>query len=239
MTDLVICSVSVCDRPVHSRGWCRGHYQRWAKNQSLETPIASRERTWDQDKTCSVPGCDWFGKVFAGLCSAHQRQKLLGQDFQTVRRFKNQEERFWEKVDKSGDCWVWTGCLTSTGYGQFASRLKPEWGRKAHRWAYFMANPESQLDIILDHKCRNRLCVNPDHLRPVTVAENSENMSLDSRNTSGYRGVQWSKSKKAWFARMQKNYVSYTRGPFTTAEEADEAAKKLRLTYMTHNEGDK
>lgn len=76
--------------------------------------------------------------------------------------------RFWAKVATSGDCWVWTASKTRSGYGQ----CNPEYGtRLAHRAAYIamVADPG---ELQLDHLCRNRVCVNPYHLEPVTSKVN-------------------------------------------------------------------
>ncbi len=80
-----------------------------------------------------------------------------------------QEARFWSKVDAEGDCWLWTGALQSSGYGNLS--LDKKW-YVAHRVAYaiLVGNPPSGVD--LDHLCRNRRCVNPDHLEPVTRSTN-------------------------------------------------------------------
>ena len=83
-------------------------------------------------------------------------------------------ERFWGKVNKSapGGCWEWTGGL-SFGYGQF--HLTTE-GRarnlRAHRVSYSLTGKSMSPDRVIDHICRNRACVNPDHLREIEEAEN-------------------------------------------------------------------
>lgn len=67
------------------------------------------------------------------------------------------------KVVQRGDCWVWTATLDRHGYGTFFLGRN----QRAHRAAYelFVGPIPGGLDI--DHLCRNRACVNPDHLEPV------------------------------------------------------------------------
>jgi len=86
-------------------------------------------------------------------------------------------ERFWSKVDKNGpvpayrpdlgQCWVWTAG-TSKGYGKFWDGRRSQ----AHRFSYEMHRGAIPDGLDLDHLCRVRNCVNPDHLEPVTRAEN-------------------------------------------------------------------
>lgn len=81
------------------------------------------------------------------------------------------EERFWDKVQKTPDCWVWTAA-TNYGYGVFGQKKPFKKTHKAHRFSFELANGPIPEGLVLDHLCRNRACVRPDHLEPVTLGEN-------------------------------------------------------------------
>lgn len=87
------------------------------------------------------------------------------------------EERFWSKVEKTDGCWLWTGALNGGGYGRFNV------GRRlyAHRAAYLMFVGPIPDGLQIDHLCRVRHCVNPDHLEPVTHAENVRRGEVGTR----------------------------------------------------------
>lgn len=72
----------------------------------------------------------------------------------------NDIRAFFRYVDK-GDCWEWTGYCTPDGYARFRSF-------DAHRWAYQQFVGDIPEGRELDHLCRNRRCVKPDHLEAVT-----------------------------------------------------------------------
>jgi hypothetical protein len=86
------------------------------------------------------------------------------------RPFVAPELRFWPKVEFTGFCWLWTASTNRQGHGHFFPERKT--CLTAHRWSYeFLVGPIPE-GLHLDHLCRIPSCVNPDHLEPVTVAEN-------------------------------------------------------------------
>jgi hypothetical protein len=86
--------------------------------------------------------------------------------------------RFAGQVTRTGDCWTWTGTLRDDGYGKFS-------GRQAHRVVYeHMVGPIAA-GLELDHLCRNKACVNPTHLDPVSRLENIR------RRYSTYTHCKW------------------------------------------------
>ena len=77
------------------------------------------------------------------------------------------EDRFWRYVAPDADthCWAWTGAIRPDGYGYF---WPGSGSRYAHRFAYKLLVGNIPRNLELDHLCRNRGCVNPGHLEPVS-----------------------------------------------------------------------
>jgi len=86
--------------------------------------------------------------------------------------------RFWSKVDKSGDCWLWTGTRSVGGYGRYA--VKGVKNHLAHRYAYEHTIGQIPAGLVIDHLCRNAGCVNPSHLEPVTAWTNNHRSTAPS-----------------------------------------------------------
>ncbi len=78
--------------------------------------------------------------------------------------------QFWSKVDASGDCWEWTKGKNHDGYGLFFLGGQRH---RAHRFSWEVLVDDIPEGFQPDHMCRNRGCVNPDHLELVTSKVNT------------------------------------------------------------------
>jgi len=137
---------------------------------------------------CSIHRCGKPALAPRGWCHMHYgRWQRNGDPLKLVIIKLPMPERFWAKVQKTDGCWIWQGRLTSgTGYGAFELNGKT---RGAHRVAYELVKGAVPEGLELDHLCRNRACVNPDHLEPVTRRENirrGANMILRSHCKHGH-----------------------------------------------------
>jgi hypothetical protein len=126
-------------------------------------------------------------------------------------------------------CWLWTG-TTAMGYAHFR-------GIPVHRWLLEFWQGEALGPRHAEHRCRNKGCVNPTHLRPATSKQNQENVGLRRDNKTGYRGVY--RSRKKFRAQVKHHGEVIALGTFSTAEEAAAWARAVRLLLFTFNDDDR
>lgn len=128
--------------------------------------------------------------------------------------------------------WDSAGTKDSHGYLQIYIDGKRH---QAHRLAWLYVTGDMPANMI-DHKNRVRCDNRFENLRPATVKQNNENLSLLPRNTSGYRGVSYFKETGKWVAKVWHNRKCFHVGTYATPEEASEAASAKRLALFTHAE---
>lgn len=125
---------------------------------------------------CSVLDC---GRTFYahGWCNKHYMREYARDRLRF--KYPSPLERFVAKVNFDGSipdfnpslgpCWLWTAGTRWGGYAYFKSAGK---GWAAHRFIYEMLVGPIPEGLVIDHLCRVRACVNPDHMEPVTFLEN-------------------------------------------------------------------
>lgn len=141
-----------------------------------------RTRTYCEIDNCGLPS------IGRRMCSTHYQRWYKWGDprFVDSRWRESDEDRFWSKVDKTGDCWIWTGSRKN-GYGCFwVTRNGRDVMKMAHRFAYELTHGRLGQGVTLDHVCHtaatatcktaascpHRACVRPDHMEPMSLPEN-------------------------------------------------------------------
>jgi len=140
---------------------------------------------------------------------------------------------FYNKIKiLSNGCWGWQGSINGS-YGRIPIKGKYV---KAHRVFYNFEYPEFPIENKdrkndLDHLCRNRICVNPEHLEPVTQRKNvyrGLRGKLNKNHASEYPGVSRGYKDK-WRTRIMIDGKSKYLGSFNTPEEAYREYERYRL----------
>jgi len=185
------------------------------------------------EKYCGFEGCE-RNYYLKGLCRSHYKQLAKGAELRPIRatgrppgsKHGTIEEFFWARVNRGEGCWAWTGKKSILGYGQ----IKYE-GRtiQAHRFSYELHVEPIREGGVIDHLCHNANCVNPDHLRVASHSQNMQNLNgLQANNTSGARGVYWSKQAKRWRVSVQANGIRAVGKNYLLLEDAAREAEELR-----------
>ena len=94
------------------------------------------------------------------------------------------ESEFWARVNKTNDCWLWTGGKTGMGYGMFCRHNQHT---HAHRLCWELVNGPIPTGMCVLHKCDNPICVRPDHLFLGTQADNMADCQAKGRFAKGER----------------------------------------------------
>lgn len=199
---------------------------------------------------CTVDGCEKPTRQ-SGYCAMHDRRVRLyggpgpagpiGSKASLEDRMTNHTQVHGPipaHAPQLGNCHVWTGHVNKYGYGTVGHNYKV---LKVHRVAYAMAYGRIPRGLQIDHRCRNKRCVRPEHLRLATNRLNQQNQGgarRDNRGT-GVRGV-FPNGNGFKVQICHKSRTHYF-GTFPTLEEAKQvAAIKYRElhTYIDPNYDD-
>lgn len=95
-------------------------------------------------------------------------------------------DSFWNKVNKTDTCWLWTGCIDkATGYGRVTINYKNYFPHRLSL-SHSLGRPVRD-GLVTRHKCRNKLCLNPEHLQEGTNKDNYADSVIDGTNCVGER----------------------------------------------------
>lgn len=122
-----------------------------------------------QFSICTIDGCD-RRMLARGFCDRHYQQQKKAGLIEPLRVIPV-PERFWAKVERTESCWLWRAAVLKSGYGSFG--VPGRGPVYAHRFSYELNVGPIPGGLHIDHLCRVRTCVRPDHLEAVTQQENN------------------------------------------------------------------
>ena len=97
------------------------------------------------------------------------------------------EERFIAKINKTETCWLWTASKDAKGYARFSTGGRKGKSHSAHRTAYELWVGQIPDNLVVRHKCKNKDCVNPEHLETGTQVDNEADKVRDGTTNRGER----------------------------------------------------
>lgn len=177
-------------------------------------------------KQCSLDGCE--KRHYArGWCDMHYRRwRAHGDPLVMLTYYGDPEAAFLARTEPivgEPAHIIWTGMLNRDGYGSLSVN-----GRMvlAHRYAWEREHGPIPDAMEVDHMCFERACVNPQHLRLATRAQNVQNRSGAQKGRGLPRGVY--RNGRRYVARIGHNGANLYLGTFGTVEEASAVASAKR-----------
>lgn len=129
-------------------------------------------------RQCEVQGCART-HLAKGLCQRHYHRMWKYGSTECKSPNGEVEYRLYSKTIKQADgCLIFTGCISTQGYGSISVDGKM---RSAHIVSYELVHGPVPFGYELDHLCNRKVCINPEHLEPVTHKENMRRSSLRRR----------------------------------------------------------
>lgn len=129
-------------------------------------------------------------------------------------------ERFWKKVDKSSNCWVWTASKSKRGYGHFKIHSKV-W--QAHRYSWLIHYGYIPKGLCVCHVCDDPACVNPGHLWIGTQLENMQDKIKKGRLRVGI-------GERHGHSKLSNKQVLKIRAIYSKGVTRASLAQKYRVT---------
>ncbi len=127
----------------------------------------------------------------------------MANQFNTPNKFERLEQAKCNTNEQG--CWLWPGWLCH-GYGEVSIKGRKQ---RAHRWAYELLVGPIPTGLHIDHLCRNRACVNPAHLEPVTNFENTlrgqHPIGVAKRRETCINGHPWTEENTTWWSNGRRN----------------------------------
>lgn len=232
------CTVEVCDRPLLAVGLCAGHYRRLKLGQPIDEPLKSKRANWR--RPCSVPACD-DPRYGDGLCRGHYRRQWRTGDVQADKPFKGTARtitREWRP--EVGELIVWHDeerHLVRFSPEDYDLLVMVPWS--IEKYGYVVHNEERMHRMVMglefkdgrqvDHRNGVRTDNRRENLRLATARRNTQNqLIVNHRGTSKYRGVYWADHINKWVARITVNYKNIHLGVYSDEDEAGAAVMRYR-----------
>lgn len=172
------CKFADCRRSCHDLGWCAAHYRQIEVEHKFPTSIRACAI---QNHMCAFAECN-RPTLAKGWCSSHYQQVVVkGKEPSQIKTYLRDsvDKRFWRRVEKGIDHWIWVGGVNDKGYGLLSvgkNKLK-----YAHRFSWELANEPIPEGKSVCHTCDIPRCVNPDHLFLGSHQENMKDMAVKGR----------------------------------------------------------
>lgn len=151
--------------------------------------FCSRKCRWNYPRTTEKT-CEQCGKIFEAELHRVQLGKRVPRFCSHLcamaaqsKPLLNDEQRFWPKVERANNCWLWRGTLSPSGYGVL--KLWPRRQMPAHRYSYELHYGPIPDGMWVLHRCDNPPCVRPDHLFLGTNADNTADKVAKNRQARG------------------------------------------------------
>jgi hypothetical protein len=153
--------------------------------------------------------------------AAPEQSPLGGEELPLVKStkppaFQFYESKFWRKVNKTDECWLWTASVDHDGYGQFHAGKQT----RAHRFSFQLAYGWLPERGVIMHKCDTPRCVRPDHLVAGTHEDNVRDKIAKGRLRVPHGADHW--SRRLSLEQIKAARSSWESGMFTQARLAEE-----------------